>query len=96
MGLKITTEIATDKGMTSEAYLMITEFFKTKKLNSQYPVKMYLSKAARDKDENDTCQSFVIPKMFTPTLKSIDATNADIYALIKAELEAKGLTVENQ
>ncbi len=95
MGLKITSEVSTDKGTSNEVYLMINEIYISKSLNAQLSCKTYKSKADRDLDINNICSTFTIPLMYKPKLKSIDTTLDDLYALIKVELEEKGNTVEN-
>ena len=94
MGLKITSIVATDKGSSNEVYLLINEIYITKTLSTQLVCKTYKSKADRDANIDNTCSTFNIPLMYKPTLESITVTINDLYALIKLELEAQGLTVE--
>jgi hypothetical protein len=100
MGLKITNEIHTNKGVTSEMYLNIENIILNKfNTNTSIMVNKYLNKDARDANTFDRCESYDIPNMLMLNLDMNDLSTVYIYQLaytkIKEELESKGLTVED-
>ena len=95
MGLKITSETNTDKGISKEVYLMIDEVYFSKRGNAQIPVKTYKSKEDRDKNVEDVCNTFDIKKRYDFKIDTMTLTIDDFYTKIKQELEKNELVVEN-
>ena len=100
MGLKITTPLHTNKGETSEMYLNIEMMMLNKNNMNNVMLNKYVSKAARDANTNDKCECFEVNSSymlnFEGTELSSEYIQTLIYAKVKAELEAKGLVVEDQ
>lgn len=92
MGIKITSVVETDKGESQEVYVMINEIYMPKSLNAQYAVKVYKSKADRDAGLGNTVKTFILKDRYDFTVKSIDTSVKEAYALIKAEIAAAGVT----
>jgi hypothetical protein len=100
MGLKITSEIHTNKGVTSEMYLNIENIILSKFNNNRsIMVNKYLNKDARDANHFDKCESYEIPNVLNLNLDINELSSVYVYELaytkIKEELESKGLTVED-
>lgn len=97
MGLIITTEINTDGGSTSSAYLNILNFDFTKNLGARVMIRLYLNKAAREANELDTVSSKVIAQRFGVGAEELNPESmySSIYAKIRLTLEAAGFTVED-
>jgi hypothetical protein len=100
MGLKITSEIHTNKGVTSEMYLNIENLMLSKSNNNTSVIlNKYLNKGDRDANKFDRCESYQISNMLTLKLDIGDLSSVFIYQLayakIKEDLESKGLTVED-
>ncbi len=96
MGLKITTDIPTSQGNSSEVYVMISEVYIPKTLKCDLGIYTYKSKPTRDLDVNDTCQTFVVAASYGYQLETIDVTITDLYNLVKATLISEGLTVVDE
>lgn len=100
MGLKITTPLHTNKGETSEMYLNIEMMIYNKNNMSNVRLNKYVNKAVRDANTNDKCECFEVSSSYLLTFESNELSSEYIQTLIyhkiKTELEAKGLTVENQ
>lgn len=97
MGLIITTEINTDGGSTSTAYLNITKFDFIKGRGSRVTTNLYLNKEAREANEQDTISSKVIAQRFGVGLDELNPASlySSIYANIRLTLETAGFTVED-
>ena len=99
MGLKITNEIYTNKGLTSEMYVNIENIILNKNNHGSMIINKYVNKAARDANQFDTCQSFDIQNSLVLNLPVSGLSSTYVYDLaytkVKEELESKGLTVEN-
>jgi hypothetical protein len=97
MGLKITNEIHTNKGVTSEMYLNIENISLGKNNNLSIFINKYLNKDARDAEKFDVCQSFETNNILTFEILISDLETNYLYDLayakVKTELESKGLTV---
>ena len=70
MGLKITNEIHTNKGLTSEMYLNIENIILNKNNNGSIIINKYVNKDTRDADKFNKCESFEVKNMLT--LKSYE------------------------
>jgi hypothetical protein len=100
MGLKITSEIHTNKGVTSEMYLNIENIMLSKSNNNTSVIlNKYLNKEDRDANQFDRCETYDIQNILMLNLKTGDLSSVFIYQLaytkIKEWLESKGLTVED-
>ncbi len=102
MGLKITSEIATNGGVTSEAYLNIAKLTFSKGQAADVWVNLYLSEAARDEHAENTVSSMLVPRRFgindkgSPSALSLFSSETlyqVAYDEIKMILEERGLTV---
>jgi hypothetical protein len=95
MGLIITSEINTDSGITSEAYINISKFEVFKEGGAKASFKLYLNKTIRDTDPSDTVSSKAIFTKFKVMNEDLDisAIYPSIYARLKTLLESDGLTV---
>ena len=108
MGLKITDEIFTNKGVTTEAYINVErQIFKkgnmTEEDSFDINVNMYMSEAARLNDPLDTCESAQVYRYFgyanigspgqLEGLKGVQNAFEFTYELLKASLEEQGFTV---
>lgn len=99
MGLKITNENHTNKGVTSEMYVNIENIILNKNNNGSIIINKYINKDARDANEFDKCESFEVKNMLTLNLPVSGLSSTYVYDLaytkIKEDLESKGLTVED-
>ena len=97
MGLIITSEINTDSGITSEAYLNISKFEVFKDGGAKASFKLYLNKTTRDNDPSDTASSKIIFTKFKVMSEDLDisAIYPSLYSRLKSLLELDGLTVED-
>lgn len=95
MALIITTNINTDGGPTSTAYINISKFEFSKETGSSAYVNLYLNKEARGATPNDLVYSKSIPKRFGASIESIDTSTiySSLYARLKTLLEDSGFTV---
>jgi hypothetical protein len=95
MGLTLTTEINTDGGVTSTAYINILKFDIAKESGARVFVNLYLNQAARDANSQDTVSSKIILRRFGVSSEDLDLPNiyASLYAKLKTKLEDSGLTV---
>ena len=97
MGLIITTEINTDGGSTTSAYLNIIKFDFTKNLGVRAMTQLYLTKASREADDRDTVLSKAIAQRFGVGADDLnpEAMYQSMYAKIRLTLEASGFTVND-
>ena len=97
MGLIITTEINTNGGSTTAAYLNITKFDFTKNLGARVITNLYLNKTARDIDALDIVLSKQIAQRFGVGAEELnsDTMYSSMYAKIRLTLETAGFTVED-
>lgn len=104
MALKVTSEIATSGGVTSEAYLNIEKLTFKKNSSADVWVNLYLNQSSRESNPGGNVVSNQIPKRFgisntsSPSLVSLFSTETlyqVAYDEIKFILESKGLTVED-
>ena len=99
MGLKITSEIHTNKGVTSEMYLNIENIVLNKKNNSSIIINKYINKDVRDANEFDKCESFETSNVLALNLDVEGLSSNYVYELayakLKENIESKGLTVED-
>jgi len=98
MALKITTQLQTSKGITTEAYLNIDDFRITKDGKSKSQVRWYQSQAERDANIKDTVQVPVnhnIREVYSIQLVDIDSTIVAAYSAIATLLKAEGHTVQS-
>lgn len=95
MGLIITSEINTDSGVTSEAYVNISKFEVFKDGGAKASFKLYLNKTVRDTDPSDTSSSKIIFTKFKVMNEDLDISTIypSIYTRLKTLLESEGLTV---
>ena len=95
MGLIITSEINTDSGVTSEAYVNISKFEVFKDGGARVSFKLYLNKTVRDTNPSDTSSSKIIFTKFKVMNEDLDisAIYPSIYTRLKTLLESEGLTV---
>lgn len=104
MALKITSEIVTLDGLTSEAYLNIEKLSFKKNTGVDIWVNLYLNEATREQSYRSKTESNQIPKRFgvanngSPgelVLLDSETIYQFGYSHIKSYLEDKGLTVED-
>jgi hypothetical protein len=99
MGLKITNEISTNKGVTPEMYVNIENISLSKNHKNSIMINKYLNKAARDANQNDICQCFEFTNLFILDLDVQELSSNYLYDLgytkLKEILISKGLTVED-
>jgi hypothetical protein len=97
MGLIITTEITTDSGTTSSAYINVDRIDISKERDTKVFLNLYLSKQAREDNYKETALSKSVIKMFKikPDELDLSAIYSDVYMKLKAILEESGLTVED-
>ena len=102
MALKITSEIATNGGVTSEAYLNIEKLTFRKNSSADVWVNLYLNQDTRENNPNAKVISNQVPIRFgikdmgSPSpvsLFSTDTLYQVAYDEIKMILEERGLTV---
>ena len=102
MALIITSEIATNGGVTSEAYLNIAKLTFSKDRSADVWVNLYLNETAREEQEKVTVSSMQIPRRFgindkgSPSALSLFSSETlyqVAYDEIKMVLEDRGLTV---
>jgi len=97
MGLKITNEIYTNKGVTSEMYLNIENISLNKNNSILVFVNLYLNKNIRDVEKFNTVLSFDVKNNLTIDVVITDLETNYIYDLaytkLKEDLESKGFTV---
>ena len=82
MAIKILSDIVTDKGLTTQLYVMIdsVDYIKTEQ-RVNVNVKTYFSEADRTESEQKTCKTFVIPRFYSYIYNMSDMnTNAYTYA----------------
>jgi len=66
MAIKITSEVVTDKGVTSELYVMVDKVDYIKSESRVIAnIKTYFSQADRQESENKTCKTFVIKPIYS-------------------------------
>ena len=104
MALIITSEIATDGGVTSEAYLNIQKVSFTKDKAIDVWVNLYLSQNSREENPGSTVKSNQVYSRFgmgnTGSPSALELLGHETlyevaYSEIKSILESKGLTVED-
>ncbi len=104
MALKITSEIATLEGLTSEAYLNIEKLTFQKDMAVDIWVNLYLNETVRENSPKSKTTSNQVPKRFgvanagSPgelVLLDSETLYQFGYSHIKSYLEAKGLMVED-
>ena len=98
MALRITTQLQTSKGVTSEAYLNIDDFRILKSGKSKSQVRWYQSQAEREANINDTIKVPVnenIREVYAIQLVDINSTIAAAYSAIASLLKAEGHTVQS-
>lgn len=104
MALKITSEIATSAGLTSEAYLNIEKLTFIKEKAVDVWINLYLNETIRESYPKQTTDSSQVPVRFgisnegdPSNLASLDTETIYqfAYSYIKNYLEEKGLTVED-
>lgn len=97
MGLIITSEINTDSGTTSNAYVNLSRFDVMKDTGANAFVNLYLNKEARDIDAGNTCSSKVIVKRFGINAEELDSSAIynSLYARLRFILEEVGFIVED-
>lgn len=99
MGLKITNQIYTNKGLTEELYINIQKINIDKKNRHSVLISKYINKSAKDENEINFCQTFDLPNTFPLSLSMEELTSEFVYELsynkIKQILISKGYTVED-
>lgn len=104
MGLKITTELYTDAGPSTESYVNIESIEIKKDRGLQISLNSYLNREARDLDPNITvtCKKlyariFVPIESDSPEFEEISTTSiySFAYSKVKAKLEESELSVED-
>lgn len=105
MGLIITSEIFSDGGNTSEAYVNIRKYNLIKDTGLGTTLNLYLNKESRENDPSDTVESKSVPNSFgisadaeSPSdfiLLNDETIYKFTYGKLKEYLESKGLTVED-
>lgn len=99
MGLKITNQIYTNKGLTEELYINIQKINIDKKNRHNVLISKYLNKSVKDENEMDICQTFDLSNGFPLNLSMEELTSNFVYELtynkIKEILISKGYTVED-
>ena len=104
MALKITSEIATLAGLTSEAYLNIEKLTFQKDKAVDIWVNLYLNETDREQSPESKTMSNQVPKRFgvanTGSPGELVLLDSETlyqfgYSHIKSYLENKGLTVED-
>lgn len=97
MGLIITTEINTDSGSTSNAYINLAKFNVIKGGGVRAFVNLYLNKEVRDINDKDTALSKDVTNRFGIGSEELDSSDiySSLYAKLKSILEEAGLTVED-
>jgi hypothetical protein len=102
MALKITSEVATNGGVTSEAYLNIEKLTFRKNSSADVWVNLYLNQEARERNPNAKVISNQVPIRFgikdmgSPSpvsLFSTDTLYQVAYDEIRLVLETRGLKV---
>ena len=99
MGLKITNEVYTNKGLTNEMYVNIQRININKQLKNSVSINKYLNKLAKDDNENNLCSCFDIPNIFILDL-DIESLETNyvyelVYTKIKQTLISKGFNIED-
>lgn len=97
MGLIIISEINTDSGTTSNAYVNLSRFDVIKGIGANIFVNLFLNKETRDLNSRNTCSSKVIPKRFGITAEELDSSAIynSLYARLRLILEESGFIVED-
>jgi hypothetical protein len=99
MGLKITNQIYTNKGLTEEFYINVKKINIEKNNDAVVFTNNYTKKADRDGDEMNTCQNFDIPNVYYLGLNVQNLEENYLYSIvyekIKEQLVSKNLTVED-
>ena len=104
MALKVTSEIATSGGVTSEAYLNIERLTFKKGSSADVWINLYLNQNARENApgvkvvSNQISKRFAIKDMGSPSPISLFSTETlykVAYDEIRLILEERGLTVED-
>tara|TARA_Y100000389_G_C17416732_1_gene494200 strand:- start:745 stop:1044 length:300 start_codon:yes stop_codon:yes gene_type:complete len=82
MAIKITTDVVTDKGITTELYVMVdmVEYIKSES-RVIANIKTYFSQADRQESENKTCKTFVIKPNYS-YYYNIDNLNDNAYTYV--------------
>ena len=96
MGLIITSEIQTNMGAVSDAYLNITKYVISKSGSADIWISAYPSKESRDENENITLDSYqVFRRLGISELAGLETESIYkfAYSKLKEKLEEKGLTV---
>ena len=99
MGLKVTSQVYTNKGLTNEMYLNIQKISIDKNERNLVIINQYLNKDDRDENEYNICNSFDIPSIMMLDLNVVSLSTNYVYVLvytkIKEVLTEKGLVVED-
>jgi hypothetical protein len=99
MGLKVTSQVYTNKGLTTEMYINIQNISIDKNERNSAMINQYLNKSEKDLDVYNTCISFDVPNIIMLDLNVENLSNNYVYELaynkIKEFLIGKGLTVED-
>lgn len=99
MGLKITNQIYTNKGLTEEFYINVKNINIEKNNKVTVNTNNYAKKADRDDNEMNTCQNFDISNFYYLDLNVQNLEENYLYSIvyekIKEELVSKNLTVED-
>lgn len=83
MALKITTQVGTDKGITSEAYILISEYKILKYGLASFKIEIYQSEAEKNAsnsvsilNDNKVKNQQIGTDLFVPLLKNISQTTS--------------------
>jgi len=100
MGLKITNEIYTNKGLTQELYINVKSINVEKNNKTMVMTNQYVNKADRDQNEMNVCQTFDIPNFYYLDLNVDNLSDNYLYTIvydkIKEDLVGKNLTVVDE